>query len=117
MMQLTGTDARFVCGRSFGLLRLLALLTACLAMPLRAQTVNATNETSLANAMISANGLSSGSLIINVNSNITLAAPLPFIQLPTGVTLAINGNGCALNAAGNQGLVVVSGGVLLSNLV
>ena len=116
-MHLTENDPRFVCGRQFGLLPLLALLTALPATPLRSQTVNATNETGLSNAMISANSLSSGSLIINVNTNITLNAPLPIIQLSAGVTLAINGNGCALNAAGNQGLVVVSGGVLLSNWV
>ena len=95
----------------------IALLAALLQTPLRAQTVNATSESGLTNAMIQANNLSSGSFLINVKTNITLTAPLPFIQLSAGVDLTIAGNGFTLDPTTNQGFVVVSGAVAITNLV
>ena len=79
--------------------------------------VNAGTQSDLNGAIVVANQLSPGqSLTITLTTNITFDAPLPFIQLPAGVVLAMDGNGYTLNAASNQGLVVLSGNVLLSDL-
>ena len=83
-----------------------------------AGNLTAGSPSDLNGAIIVANQLSSGqSLTVNVTTNITLSAPPRFIQLSAGVVLAINGNGYTLNAASNQGLVVLSGTVVLTNLV
>jgi hypothetical protein len=117
-LHVTKSGSRFISRRQFGLLPLLGLLATVPATAAHGQTMtNASNEAGLMTAIIMANALSSNqSLTVNVTKNITFGAPLPFIQMSGGAVFVINGNDCTLNAASNQGLVVLSGEVKLTNL-
>ena len=67
-------------------------------------SLTAGSQSDLSGAIVVANHLSAGeSLTVNVTTNITFAAPPPFIELPAGVVLAIDGNGYTLDADTSQG--------------
>jgi|GEM_PF-1678117 len=83
------------------LLTLLCLLLAWGAVPVRAATITATNESQLSNAIISA---SSGDTI-NITRSFTLTSNLPNIT----VDLTINGNGATISGGTDIRIFTVDG--------
>ena len=81
-------------------------------------TTTVTTQAQLAAAIQAAEMLTSGTYTIVLGSAVTLASALPQVSLASGVTLTIDGGagGFAIDANGQRGLAVTSGGVILRNL-